>query len=95
MSATQSYRVPRLGYPLYWHDEQSGVLAKAVTAYLDGKETEEQLALVIDYCAAWVEAPVWAGEGVVKLRESIKQVKTHTELKEWLWKALDDAIDPL
>lgn len=79
--------------PLYWRNEASGKLPAAVMAYLSSTQTQEQLDLVIAYVRAWVECPVW--KNIEPLRESVKGVKTHEELRKWIWEALDYGIDPL
>lgn len=91
-------KVPRTPTPLYWRDEQSGKMRQAVEAYLNHclehtPLTQDQLALVIDYCDAWISCPVW--NDADKLRESIKKVKTVKELHKWLHDALNVGIDPL
>jgi len=55
--------------PLYWRNEQSGVLAAAVQEYLvsalrQREMPEGQLNLVKEYCIYWIEAPCWVwGDG--------------------------------
>lgn len=58
-----TYQEPH-GTPLYWRDEVSGQLSKAVKAYLDNRVegrpiTNGQIALLRDYLAYWVNAPCW------------------------------------
>lgn len=80
--------------PLYWMNETTGVMRSAVIAFLDGNATEKQLALVIAYCKAWVDCPVWEGN-LAGIRKSIREVKTSDELKWWIHEALEEGIDPL
>lgn len=92
--------VPRVyphGGPLYWRDEASGVLPAAVMAYLHARETPAQLALVIDYCVYWCEAPCWRGDGLelTDLRQRGRMVTTRAGLQAWLWDLLRVGIDPL
>lgn len=94
---------PSLGVPLYWMNEQSGVLVAAVKAYFaHGAEPDtypppnaEQLALVIDYCRYVIYAPCWHGKDVKGLRKDIQQVTTLAELHAWIMRCLDIGIDPL
>jgi hypothetical protein len=100
--------IPRIypqpgGGPLYWRDEESGALRLAFDAYLDHcldkqqpAPTAEQFALLRDYCDYWIHAPCWRSLGQLdELRDSIKHVLTVAELRDWLWKALEEGIDPL
>lgn len=80
--------------PMYWMHETIGVLKKAVLAFLDHKETPEDMELVIKYCKAWVDCPIWTGN-VEGLRKDINKVKTAHQLRGWIYKALDEGIDPL
>jgi hypothetical protein len=82
------------GGPLYWADEQSGVLPQAVTAYLQGEETPEQLALVLEYVRYWLKAPCWRGD-VQEIRQRIDFVTTRDGLQAFLSDALAFGIDPL
>lgn len=93
--------IPPYGGPVYWRDEQSGVLAEAVNAYLDHvvdkapAPTQEQFDLLKDYCDYWAHARCWTGEGLEDLRRQIKAVTTVDGLRGWLRAALDECIDPL
>ena len=87
--------LPPFGGPHYWMDEETGELARAVEAYLNRRECADQLALVIDYCRYWVEAPCWKGPAVESLRRRIRQVRTRQELAAWLADAVAEGIDPL
>ena len=98
------YREPR-GGPLRWQDDVTGVLPKAVFAFLgdpsSGKRliTPAQLELVRDYCEYYLNAPCWRIEGVEAqfsaLRERIKSITTVEELDTWLHDCLGVEIDPL
>jgi hypothetical protein len=81
------------GGPLYWMHEQSGLLRAAILAYLDACETAAQLALVIEYCQYWVDAPCWRGlPSAVQDRGA--QIRTHIDLQAWLAELLEYDIDP-
>jgi hypothetical protein len=56
----------RLGTPLYWRNEISGVLSDAIMAYFayqtgsrDEPLTDAQAALVLGYARYYVDAPCW------------------------------------
>jgi hypothetical protein len=83
------------GVPYYWLWETSGELAGAVTAYLEGRETPAQLALVLDYITYWTNAPCWRGPALPELRRRLRAVTTREALRRWLEEALDAGIDPL
>jgi hypothetical protein len=87
------------GLPCYWRAEASGRLAAAVMAYLDHQPTPAQLALVIAYCAYWIEAPCWQeapfASGLATLRQDLRHVVTAAGLQRWLEAALELGIDPL
>ena len=87
--------LPPYGGPFYWMSEQSGELARAVKAYLAGREHPQDLALVIDYCRYWIDAPAWRGPMIESLRRRIREVRTRQELSAWLKDAVAEGIDPL
>jgi hypothetical protein len=98
------YRPPN-GGPLRWQDDVTGVLPKAVLAFLDvsiGRDvsfTAEQLGLVRDYCQYYINAPCWETADMessfIELRERIIGVQTVEELDKWLHDCLYVGIDPL
>lgn len=61
------FRIPNfyllpLGGPLNWGDEQSGVLVKAVMAYLNHKETpmfRPHMKILVEYLRYYIHAPCW------------------------------------
>lgn len=85
-----SFYRPPLGIPLSWRDEQSGVLEKAVWAYIEAccgapEPTDKQLALLCAWCSYYIHAPCWMdnlkrggapNDMVEELRELMKRVKT-------------------
>lgn len=93
--------------PLYWGDEQTGVLPKAVMAFhahmLDKSKLFEgvQFALVRAYLKYYIDAPCWHEnsdqiEGkLAELRASVQGIKTPEEMHEWIMQCLDLGIDPL
>lgn len=96
------------GGPLRWQDDTTGVLPKAVWAFLnEGRAqtacTPEQAELVRDYMEYYINAPCWqlgeSGEAYhsdfTALRERIKSLKTTKEMSEWMGSAMSLGIDPL
>jgi len=94
------------GLPLYWRDEESGQLAKAVNAYLDNRlhgttVTDEQIELVRDYLVHYIDAPCWDSDDpemqadLQTLRLSARELDSATEISEWIFKGLDLGLDPL
>lgn len=89
------------GGPLYWRDETSGVLAKAVAAYLEWRTKAGpapdpfQVEVLRAYCEQWIKSPVWVGRDLEKLRRSIDTIKLPGELSIWLCAASQEGIDPL
>jgi hypothetical protein len=97
------------GFPLYWMDEQSGALARAVRAWLSYRCNErtapdaEQIKLLVEYCAHWVKAPCWERatddlEYVAQL-ESLRlraalEIKSADDLAKWLHDCLEFGLDP-
>jgi len=87
---------------LYWRNETSGVLAKAVSDYLGwgcqrGPEpTPLQCEALRVYFEQWI-AFDWHGlqAELEKLREAIKAPQTPGSLRIWILQALDLGIDPL
>ena len=88
--------------PLRWQDDPSGVLPAAVHAFYEvkgaGPLTPEQLDLVREYAAYYINAPCWeTGAGLdlfTRLREEIKSITTKEALIAWLETALEVGIDP-
>lgn len=85
------------GGPLYWRNEQSGLLGQAIEAYFDRREGAEDLALVIDYCRYWIEAPCWRWDDpgeLAELRQRVRSLITRSVLDAWLNDAMGLGIDP-
>jgi hypothetical protein len=89
------------GGPLRWQDDVSGVLPRAVWAYLEHKANAEQIELIRDYYEYYIHSPCWqTGDGdfkkrFIELRERIKHPMTEPELYQWTVDALHVGIDPL
>jgi hypothetical protein len=86
--------LPPTGGPLYWAAEQSGVLRRAVSAFVHRQEDARQLALVIDYVRYWVNAPCWVGPGLEALRQAAAQATTRADLDGVIRLGLTLGIDP-
>jgi|SRR6185312_4012555 len=101
--------VPPLGTPLYWGDEVSGELARAIRALYDAMIDHTpllptQLEIVRHYCAYVINAPCWDEKPhhdedtrarLRKLRDTIKLVTKPEELDAWIDACLEEGIDPL
>lgn len=106
-SPMPDFYVPPWQTPLYWGDEQTGVLPSAVKAYLDHRLDQSkpfqgtQFALVRDYLRYYINAPCWVGDPdwkedkIAELQASVTTIKTAEEMHDWLMKCLDMGIDPL
>lgn len=96
-----NWYVPPLGTPLYWRNEQSGVLPRAMEAYMvwsigNGPSlTEAQRLTVLAYLRYAINAPCWRGDAVPPLRELAAQMQTCEQISDFLWAAMDAGIDLL
>jgi len=98
----RSYRPP-LGFPQYWHDQESGELQAAVLAYLGHKAAEapapdkEQLELLRDYLIHYVEAPCWVGEEetIADLSRRVHKIETVQDVGDLIERCLEIGLDPL
>jgi hypothetical protein len=86
----------RAGYvPGYWMNETSGVLRRAVLAYLFGAEmTPEDLAAMRAYLRQWMAAD-WQTPMLDVLRTQIGEIGTRRDVDRWLNRAMDAGVDPL
>lgn len=93
--------LPPNGTPLFWMNEQSGKLARAVRRFLDSrlgdaeKPDEDDLKLLVNYLSYYIHAPCWRGEGLPTLRERVNKLSTENEISEWIRDALQAGFDPL
>jgi hypothetical protein len=94
--------------PLYWMNEQSGILKESIQAFLEagmGKSeiSPEQFELVRGYLEYVIKAPCWqepplpekGTPTLAELRREIVEAKTTKELDAWLHRCLKLGIDPL
>lgn len=98
-----SLRIPRVylpphGTPLYWLNEQSGVLPAAVRAFFDHLLAPEkpfsgqQVADLREYLNYAISAPCWHdnGEGTLaELRASVATLDSAQAIAAWLDEAQD------
>lgn len=97
------YLLP-FGTPLYWGDDESGVLPKAVQAYITSRcnatspcdqDTLETVRIYLQYV---INAPCWkAGNpnALTQLRQEIMSVRTVEAMESWIEGCLKLGIDPL
>jgi hypothetical protein len=90
-------QVARAGIgPGYWMNEQSGKLKPAVLAYLKGEKLDDvQIGFIRAYLRQWIDAPMWQGDEIEELRQSVLGVCDRATIKDWLDDALKANIDPL
>jgi hypothetical protein len=92
--------LPPTGGPLYWRNEQSGVLPAAVTAFIHKQADVDQLKLVAQYIEYYIHAPCWNqaengfADELANLRESSKTLLNEHDIFVWIFKALEIGIDP-
>ena len=94
-----------LGTPLYWMDEEGGLLAKAVNIFLAERKrmVRSQAELLRRYLEYYINAPCWLPDGIESghkekieaLRDSIKGAIDKTKLRAWIAQALEIGLDPL
>lgn len=96
--------VEPFGTPLYWMDEESGLLKAAMMAYVNHaanmtqpEPTAEQLQCVIAYFRYVVHAPCWimSVEGLDDLRQKADDMKTVAAVMQWIEDCLDAGFDPI
>ena len=84
--------------PAYWMAETSGVLAPAITAYLNNDPAFDaaQAAAMRAYLRQWIGAPVWqGGADLDQLRREVDSLVDRASISAWLTRAADLGIDPL
>jgi hypothetical protein len=96
---------PRM-LPPYWKNETSGILQPAITAFIErgvyGSKTPaptpEQMGLIKQYLALYINAPCWQ-EGVqgqlAALRQSVNGINDLASCDRWLDEAMKWGFDPL
>jgi hypothetical protein len=84
-----------MSIPGYWMNEQGGELGPAVRKYLSGRQLRgDEVATMRAYLRQWM-AGDFRGPGIDELRADVDRIRTHDDLRAWLSRALDYAIDPL
>jgi len=101
-----NFYVPPLELPLYWRDEQTGVLPAAIWAYIEHgadktkpEPNADQLALIIDYAQYFIKAPCWDMSEVFatelsKLREQATKLQSVADIHAWIFDCMEIGIDP-
>src|ERR1051325_6837163 len=99
--------LPPTGGPLYWRNEESGMLRAAVEAYLSNRVDSNPISpaevdLVAEYVRHWINAPCWQDGAdpelrseLQQLRETAKPLRNADDIDAWIHAALDLGIDPL
>lgn len=95
-----------MGLPLYWRNDMSGVLPKAVRAFIDhGADrrqpapSAEQVKVLIIYLQHFIAAPCWdltvefAAE-TAELRRRVRLLDSLTGIMAWLDSAMAIGLDP-
>jgi hypothetical protein len=104
MIAIPPVYLPPFGTPLYWGDEQSGVLPKAVRASITSRCdatspcSQQALETVRTYLQYVINAPCWQARDpndLARLRQEITRVRSTDELENWIEGCLELDIDPL
>lgn len=94
------------GTPVNWRDDVIGELPAAVWAFLENKADAGQLQTVIYYVQYHIHAPCWlescpwdvdeeSAAEIRALRMLSMQMKTVQDLRAYIHRALNMAIDPL
>jgi hypothetical protein len=80
----------------YWRYETSGLLRRAVEAYLDGGEmTPAQIAAMRAYLRQWIFCPFWKGEELDYLRGTVGGLVDREGIARWIDDAIEAGIDPI
>lgn len=104
MKNTQQNLIPNiyispLGLPLYWGNEQSKKLPRAVIKYFGQQPlNQSELELLINYCRYYINAPCWQNKPfetkLQDLRKEATALTTVEEISEWINNCLNIGIDP-
>jgi hypothetical protein len=82
--------------PKFWMHETTGFLAPVVEAFIRGERlTPAQVLIMRIYLRQWIEAPVWKGEAIDKLRAALADIRNEQDITRWLDAAMNVGIDPL
>jgi len=83
--------------PKFWMYESSGVLATAVTRYLQGDDlTPEEVDLLKAYLWQWYKSPVWEPSGTLEaLRLRVAAIATRQDIDDIIEAGLEIGMDPL
>lgn len=98
------------GVPVYWQEDVTGTMQRAVTAYLSQALTADQLKLVIAYCQHYIHAPCWLEESpfnadgadiseiaqeITELRKQSLEMETLEDVNLFVRSSLEAGLDPL
>lgn len=104
MGSIPNYYRPPLFLPLYWRDELSGTLPRAVDSYLKNRISGESIldsdvTILREYIVHYINAPCWDGNGfkseLRELRSAAMELDSATEIGAWIEKAMKIGLDPL
>lgn len=101
------YATP-LQFPLYWKDEQSGELPRAVQNYFNsllghGHVSAGELKLLCEYCIYFIDAPCWennlAGNAdmlaeLKELRIRARDLASAESIHRWNEECMELGLDP-
>jgi hypothetical protein len=96
-----AFYVPPLNTPLYWGNEQSGMMRDAVAAYYNGAMSGSQVELLREYLIYYINAPCWQvaeeeQEKFKKLKQEATTLTTVEQFNHWLYECLVSfGLDPL
>lgn len=84
--------------PKYWMLEIGDQLRPAIMRYLENEPLEAgDVDIIRAYLRQWIDSPVWNAEGeeVDDLRRKVREIRTRSDVCDWIEDALDLGIDPL
>jgi hypothetical protein len=102
-SVSDLYRAP-FQLPLYWRNEQTGVLCAAVKNYLLHKSrgaqppTAAEIRLIGEYLRHYIFAPCWedvCAEEIVELRRRAEVLSSIEEIDRFIADCVEIGLDPL
>ncbi len=84
------------GVPGYWMAESSGVLRLVVPAFLRGDELgPAEVVAMRAYLQQWIKAGIWEGPEIPALRADVDNLRTTSEIRAWIARAVEIRVDPL
>jgi|SRR5579884_2916280 len=101
MRKIPAFYAPPLNTPLYWGNEQSGMMRDAVAAYYNGAMSGSQVELLREYLTYYINAPCWQvaeeeREKFDQLKQATTTLTTVDQFSHWLYECLASfGLDPL